>query len=92
MAHITFLFPVRPRWDMTVNVFTASRWHGEAVETAEIVPAWFALSALPLAQMWDDARLWLPRVLSGERLRATFAYAGDCETVAYAAIEPEAAP
>jgi 8-oxo-dGTP diphosphatase len=92
VAHITFLFPVRPRWDMTVNVFTASRWGGEAVETAEIAPVWFALSALPLTQMWDDARLWLPRVLNGERLRATFTYAADCETVAHAAIDPETAP
>jgi 8-oxo-dGTP diphosphatase len=34
--------------------------------------------------MWDDARYWLPRVLAGERLSATFSYAADCETVATA--------
>jgi 8-oxo-dGTP diphosphatase len=87
VADITFLFPVRPRWDMTVSVFTASDWAGEATETAEIVPAWFPVSALPLTEMWDDARLWLPRVLAGERIRATFTYAADCETVASARIE-----
>jgi 8-oxo-dGTP diphosphatase len=38
--------------------------------------------------MWDDARHWLPRVLAGERLRATFSYADDCETVATARVEP----
>jgi 8-oxo-dGTP diphosphatase len=38
--------------------------------------------------MWDDARHWLPRVLAGERLRATFSYEADCETVASARIEP----
>jgi 8-oxo-dGTP diphosphatase len=88
IAHITFLFPVCPRWDMTVNVFTTAEWAGEAMETTEIIPQWFPLSALPLASMWDDARHWLPRVLVGERLRATFTYAEDCETVAAAAIEP----
>ena len=38
--------------------------------------------------MWDDGKLWVPRVLGGERLRATFSYAADCETVADAAIAP----
>jgi 8-oxo-dGTP diphosphatase len=88
VAFITFLFPVRPQWDMTVNVYTSAEWTGEAVETPEIIPQWFPASALPLGRMWDDARHWLPRVLAGERLRATFSYAGDCETVATASIEP----
>jgi 8-oxo-dGTP diphosphatase len=88
VAFITFLFPVRPQWDMTVNVFTSAEWTGEAAETPEIIPRWFSLSELPLASMWDDARHWLPRVLAGERLRATFSYAGDCETVATASLEP----
>jgi len=38
--------------------------------------------------MWDDAKYWLPRVLAGERLSATFSYAADCETVDAAAIGP----
>jgi 8-oxo-dGTP diphosphatase len=88
VAYITFLFPVRPGWDMTVNVFAATQWDGEVTETAEITPQWFPVTALPLARMWDDARHWLPRVLAGERLRATFSYEADCETVASARIEP----
>jgi 8-oxo-dGTP diphosphatase len=88
VAHITFLFPACPRWDMTVNVFAATEWDGEATETAEITPRWFPVTALPLDRMWDDARYWLPRVLAGERLRATFSYEADCETVASARIEP----
>ncbi|HEX6454405.1 MAG TPA: NUDIX domain-containing protein [Trebonia sp.] len=81
-AYITFLFPVRPAWDMTVDVFTAGEFSGEPAETNEIRPEWFGLTALPLDRMWDDARQWLPRVLDGERLRATFTYAADCQTVA----------
>jgi 8-oxo-dGTP diphosphatase len=88
VAFITFLFPCRPRWDMTVNVFTSAEWAGQAAESPEIIPRWFPASALPLDHMWDDARHWLPRVLAGERLRATFSYADDCETVATASIEP----
>jgi 8-oxo-dGTP diphosphatase len=80
-AHLTFLFPVRPQWDMEVAVFTSADWTGEATETAEITPEWFPFTALPLDRMWDDARHWLPRVLAGGRVRAIFTYADDCETV-----------
>jgi 8-oxo-dGTP diphosphatase len=88
VAYITFLFPVRPAWDMTVDVFTTDEFSGEAAETNEIRPEWFARAALPLDRMWDDARQWLPRVLDGERLRATFTYAADCQTVAESDIAP----
>lgn len=92
VAHITFTFPYRPRWDMTASVFTAADWAGQAAETPEIAPAWYAVAALPLGQMWDDARLWLPRVLAGERLRARFSYARDNESVVAADITPLAGP
>ena len=87
-AHITFLFPTRPAWDMTVAVFITGSWSGEPAETDEIRPQWFPVAALPFHRMWDDAPRWLPRVLAGERLRATFSYAGDNETVAAVTIAP----
>ncbi len=86
-AFITFRFPARPAWDMTAAVFTAERYCGEPGETREIRPEWFGYEALPLDRMWDDARHWLPRVLRGERLRAVFSYAADCQTVAAARID-----
>ena len=86
VAHVTFLFPVCPRWDMNVSVFTSADWTGEAAETPEIRPEWFGVTSLPLTRMWDDAKYWLPRVLAGERLSATFTYAADCETVAAASL------
>jgi 8-oxo-dGTP diphosphatase len=92
VAHLTFLFPVRPRWNMTVSVFTSARWTGAAAATAEITPEWFPLAALPLDRMWDDAKHWLPRVLAGERVRAAFSYAGDCETVAVSRVRTASRP
>jgi 8-oxo-dGTP diphosphatase len=85
-AHLTFLFPVRPQWDMEVAVFTSADWTGAATETDEITPEWFPYAALPLDRMWDDARYWLPHVLVGERVSAVFTYADDCETVAEAVL------
>jgi 8-oxo-dGTP diphosphatase len=87
-ARLTFLFPAQPSWDMDVDVFTATQWTGEPAETDEIRPQWFPVSALPFDRMWDDAPYWVPRVLAGERLRATFRYADDNETVAAQAIGP----
>jgi 8-oxo-dGTP diphosphatase len=82
VAQLTFIFPERRAWDMTVAVFTGADWTGEATESAEIAPEWFPLTRLPHDRMWDDAKHWLPRVLAGERVRATFTYADDCDTVA----------
>jgi 8-oxo-dGTP diphosphatase len=87
-AHITFLFPERPAWDMEVAVFAAAEWSGEPAETAEIRPCWFPVTDLPFDRMWDDGKSWLPRVLDGERLRAVFSYQPDNETVAAATITP----
>jgi 8-oxo-dGTP diphosphatase len=87
-AHVTFLFPAHPSWDMDVEIFTAADWAGEPSESEEITPGWFPVAALPFADMWLDAPHWLPRVLAGERLRAVFSYGADNETVASAEIGP----
>ena len=87
-AHLTFLFPAHPSWDMTTEIFTTADWAGTPAETEEIRPQWFPVTALPFDQMWDDAPHWLPRVLAGDRIRATFSYADDNETVATATIDP----
>jgi 8-oxo-dGTP diphosphatase len=87
-ASLTFLFPAHPSWDMDVDVFVAAQWTGEPVESDEIRPQWFPVAALPFDRMWDDAPYWLPQVLAGERLRATFRYADDNETVAEQSVGP----
>jgi 8-oxo-dGTP diphosphatase len=87
-ARITFLFPTRPDWEMTVEVFTSDSWRGEAAETDEVRPEWFPVADLPFERMWDDGKYWVPRILDGERLSATFTYAADCETVAESALAP----
>jgi 8-oxo-dGTP diphosphatase len=87
-AHVTFLFPVRPSWDMDVVIFTCEDWAGDPAESAEIRPQWYPVADLPFSWMWDDAPYWLPPVLAGERVRATFSYADDCETVADASVGP----
>lgn len=87
-ADVVFTFPARPSWDQTAAVFVTDRWLGDPTSTDEITPEWFALDALPLERMWDDAKYWLPRVLAGERLGVDIVFAEDCSTVRAATIEP----
>ena len=87
-AHVTFAFRAHPSWDMEVEIFTAANWSGEPAESGEIRPQWFPVTALPFDRMWQDAGQWLPRVLAGERLSATFTYAEDNESIASASISP----
>ena len=46
-----------------------------------MAPAWFKVDDIPYDQMWDDDLYWLPRVLDGERMQATFTYRADNQTV-----------
>ena len=62
-------------------MFTAERWQGEPHESDEIAPQWFEIDRLPFAQMWDDARFWLPQLLGGQRLSAEIVFADDNQTV-----------
>lgn len=59
------------------SVFVASRFHGRPVETEEAAPVWFDLQRLPLDEMWEDDRLWLPRMLDGESFSGFFVFDGE---------------
>jgi hypothetical protein len=58
-------------------VFTADAHRGEAQETAETIPLWTPMAAIPYAEMWADDILWLPRVLAGETVSGYFVFDGD---------------
>ncbi|MDR2723535.1 MAG: 8-oxo-dGTP diphosphatase [Cellulomonadaceae bacterium] len=56
------------------HVYLCRQWTGEPVETAEMLPAWFNKTDLPLTEMWDDDIFWLPAVLTGKRVKASFTF------------------
>ncbi len=78
---IAFRFPHRPSWNQIVHLFVATEWSGEAGESEEMRPAWYALDALPFAEMWDDARYWLPQLIAGESLHLRITFGEDNATV-----------
>ena len=87
VATLLFIFPHKPQCSQRVHVFTAYKWEGEPTESDEMRPQWFAVNTIPYGQMWDDARYWLPRLLSREKFRARFIFNGDNETVGDVEIE-----
>ena len=57
---------------MIVNVFVATKWQGEPTESEEMKPQWFSINSLPYEAMWQDDPYWLPLVLEGKKIRASF--------------------
>ncbi len=53
-------------------------------------PQWFAIDGIPYAEMWDDARSWLPIVLSDQFIQGVFWYKDDLVTVAAMELTVEA--
>ena len=57
---------------MHVHVFIATAWDGEPTESEEMQPQWFSVDSLPYDAMWQDDPYWLPLVLEGKKIRASF--------------------
>jgi len=87
-AILEFRFPRKREWEQRVFVFCTYLWEGNPTESNEMVPQWYSIEKIPYYQMWDDARYWLPRVLSGEKFQAQFQYRVDNTTVATATFKP----
>jgi 8-oxo-dGTP diphosphatase len=81
MGVLTYLFPHRPAWSQRSNVFVATAFSGTPRESDELNPEWFTIADLPVDDMWDDARHWLPGVLAGVPVAATFTFGEDLATV-----------
>jgi 8-oxo-dGTP diphosphatase len=82
VARLSYEFPHRPEWSQASTAFLARQWSGTPVPSRELEPEWFPLDSLPLDEMWDDARLWLPRALAGNFVHASCSYAEDNRSVA----------
>jgi 8-oxo-dGTP diphosphatase len=80
-GRLTYLFPHREAWSQVSNVFVVRAFHGRPTPSDELDPEWFGLEEVPLAEMWDDARRWLPGVLAGGRVRRTYVFGEDLATV-----------
>jgi len=63
--------------EMFVHVFRAEEFSGEPRETEEADPRWFDVADMPYDEMWEDDRLWMPHLLSGETFSGWFRFDSD---------------
>jgi 8-oxo-dGTP diphosphatase len=63
--------------DINVRVYMTERFAGELQASEEGALSWFPEDALPYDQMWEDDRVWVPHVLAGRRVRASFRFSAN---------------
>jgi 8-oxo-dGTP diphosphatase len=81
IGELTYPFPFKPEWTQKSWVFLATGDFGEPVPSAELRAEWTPIANIPLHEMWDDARYWLPSALLGRPVVATFVFGRDLSTV-----------
>jgi len=82
---------------LRMHVYLATKWSGEMTETDEMSPRWFAIGEIPYPLMWKDDAYWMPLVLDGKKIKATFNFMNnddvlgtdDNEIVAYSIEESD---
>ena len=77
VAYLSFIFASAPELPLDVHVFCAP-FPSDAVirESDEMAPAWHDIDKLPFCDMWPDDEHWLPLVLSGHNIQASFDFNG----------------
>ncbi|KAF9435443.1 Nudix (Nucleoside diphosphate linked moiety X)-type motif 1 [Entomortierella beljakovae] len=62
---LLFLFENDPV-GLETHVYKAFEYEGQMRECDEMRPQWFNFSDIPYDQMWEDDRIWLPKLLQDQ--------------------------
>jgi 8-oxo-dGTP diphosphatase len=81
VGELIYPFPHKPSLSQRSWVFLADHPGGDVTESDELAPQWMPVDAVPISEMWDDARHWLPQALEGIKVRATFVFGPDARSV-----------
>jgi 8-oxo-dGTP pyrophosphatase MutT (NUDIX family) len=79
VAEIEFTHQSMDNFQQRAHVYLVEEWKGEPEETEEMKPKWFNVKDVPYGKMWVDDAIWLPKLLSGETLKAHFVFGKDDE-------------
>ncbi|MCP2030956.1 8-oxo-dGTP diphosphatase [Okibacterium sp. HSC-33S16] len=85
LGRIRYEFPQRKAWSQVSWVFATRAWEGSIIESDELLLEWVPVAGIPFAEMWDDAKFWLPNVLkdvgTGPLIERRFVFGPDLDTV-----------
>ncbi|MCY0859298.1 MAG: 8-oxo-dGTP diphosphatase [Sulfolobaceae archaeon] len=65
-------FYVNSRLEEIMHVFLVNQYEGEPKSSEEAIPIWYKIASIPYTNMWEDDKIWLPKVLKGEKIRCNF--------------------
>ena len=74
VALFHFKFANKEEWNQDVSLFLAKEWSGSPTESEEMAPKWFDFKDIPYKSMWPDDIHWLPHILQGKKLEASFLF------------------
>ena len=74
IAVLDFYFPHHSDWNQQVVAYSTTEWEGVPIESEEMRPKWFSRDEIPYDEMWVDDIHWLPLVLEGKKIRASFLF------------------
>ena len=74
VGEIDFFFRFRPEWNQKMHAYLSESWTGEPTESEEMKPAWHTVEDIPYTLMWPDDMFWLPKVLEGNKIKASFTF------------------
>lgn len=78
VGRLEFYFPESQSWDNTCAVFTAEEFTGTLIPQSDECDAhWVPLDQIPYDKMWDDDRLWVPLLLSGQPFHRVYTFDAD---------------
>ena len=72
VATLDFTFKDNKKWNQQTHVFITEKLQGEPTETEEMNPTWYDIDKIPYENMWIDDIHWLPLVLEGKKINASF--------------------
>jgi len=77
VAELEFYFPHNSNFNQLVHVYFTEEWLGEPQESEEMRPEWFKVNKIPFDKMWVDDIFWLPEVIKGNLIKASFTFEVD---------------
>jgi len=79
-AIIEFYFPHEQKYNQRVHIYFLDEWSGTPTKTKEMgSPKWFSMNNIPYSKMWASDKEWLPYLIEGKKIKATFVWTKDRE-------------